>query len=91
MEKENLDGRFKDFGDAFLAGFDSAAPANYDQDADCETDSPWCAPWHWEDMKEWFDHSLPAYEMGKAWAEKNFDEIEEVCSQDEEEEDDGAE
>lgn len=91
MEMENMDGRFKDFGDAFLAGFNAAAPANYDQDADCETDSPWCCPWYWEDMKEWFDYNLSAYEMGKAFAEKNFDEIEEAFSQEEEEEDDGAE
>lgn len=31
--------------DAFLASYDAAAPACYDQEADLETSAPWCCPW----------------------------------------------
>ena len=31
--------------DAFLASYDAAAPAVYNQDDDLETGNPWCMPW----------------------------------------------
>jgi len=31
--------------DTFLAAYDGAAPAVYNQDDDLETDNPWCMPW----------------------------------------------
>ena len=31
--------------DAFLAAYDAAAPAVYNQDDDLETGNPWCMPW----------------------------------------------
>lgn len=31
--------------DAFLAAYEAAAPACYDQEADLETSAPWCCPW----------------------------------------------
>lgn len=31
--------------DAFLAAYEAAAPACYDQEADLETPTPWCMPW----------------------------------------------
>lgn len=30
---------------AFLAAYEAAAPACYDQEADLETSAPWCCPW----------------------------------------------
>lgn len=72
---------FKNFEEAFVAGFCDAAPAGYDAEADGETPSPWCAPWHWEDSSLWFDASMSAYEMGQSWAKKNYDELEALLNE----------
>lgn len=67
---------FKNFGEAFCAGFSDVAPAGYSEEADMQTDAPWCAPWEWADFDEWFFHWLSPYEMGREWAKKNYDELE---------------
>lgn len=43
---------FKNFGEAFCAGFSDVAPAGYSEEADMQTDAPWCAPWEWADFDE---------------------------------------
>jgi hypothetical protein len=68
--------------DDFTDGFFAAAPLGYDFESDCQSETPWCAPWHWAGKDDWFspDTRTP-YEMGKAWAEKHFEEIEEFFSE----------
>ncbi len=38
----------------FLQEYYADSVENYDAKADCETPSPWCAPWYW--AKDWYGH-----------------------------------
>ena len=79
-EAINDDGFVQDFVDGFYDG----APAGYSTDGDCKTSSPWCTPWHWcQKEGDWFNPSLSPYEMGKAFAAKVYDDLEEVLEEDE--------
>ena len=71
----------EDFGTLFGYGFDDAAPAGYDLDKDCETPNPWCAPWEWTELSEWFDCSLTPYQMGRVWGERCFDDLEAILKE----------
>ncbi len=73
--------RNENFNDEFARGFEEEAPALYDLQADGETSTPWACPWFWADFKDWFDEGLSAYEMGREWARKCFDELEEILEQ----------
>lgn len=35
--------------DEFINGFCEVMPSCYDLDKDCETSTPWCCPWYWDD------------------------------------------
>lgn len=52
----------------FMEGFNIAAPGYYDYTADCETSTPWCAPWYSQSVEAWYRPGMSAYDMGKAWA-----------------------
>lgn len=79
-EAINDDGFVQDFVDGFYDG----APAGYSTDEDCKASSPWCTPWHWcQKEGDWFNPSLSPYEMGKAFAAKVYDDLEEVLEEDE--------
>ena len=70
------------FANSFVEGFEDAAPDNYDYAEDCATPDPWCAPWLniGVDLKEWFDQDKTPYEMGVAYAEYIYEQIEEAFS-----------
>ena len=71
------------FGDEFCRGFNEECPDGYDVERD-QSATPWFTPWHWADMADWFDESLTPYEMGRQWALKKYDEIEELLEAEEE-------
>lgn len=52
----------------FSEGFHLAAPGYYNYTADCETSTPWCAPWYSQSVESWYRPGMSAYDMGKAWA-----------------------
>lgn len=56
----------------FIDGFESAAPAGYDRNADLAHMDAWAAPWNWVASPEWFSMILSPYEMGRRWAQKNM-------------------
>ena len=65
------------FSEAFIA----AAPQGFDSEADAMTDSPWQAPWEWEDYSEWALDDDPQI-AGKKFAEKVYSELEALIEQD---------
>lgn len=65
----------QNFEDDFADGFASAAPEGYDLQRDRDTSDPWCCPWYSQPLNDWFDASLSAYDMGKAWAESIHDDL----------------
>lgn len=62
--------------DAFVRGFQDAAPAWYDVEIDSCLTCPWCAPWTWLVKPDWFDAHKTAYEMGLSFAGYCVDEHE---------------
>lgn len=66
------------FMEDFINGFEKAAPEGYSSDEDCSGGNPrpWCCPWLWERAEEWFCPEISAYEMGKTFAEKIYDDLE---------------
>lgn len=55
--------------DAFTDGFLAAAPLCYNFEGDCQSETPWCAPWTWAGKDEWFSPKFRTpYQMGEAWA-----------------------
>ena len=72
------DGLSEPGANVFISGFCDAAPESYSMERDFETDCPWAAPWYWIGKDEWFNPKLTVYEMGRAWAERNHAEVEEL-------------
>ena len=72
---------FSDFEEAFIAGFCDAAPDGYDVSSDVNAPAPWCAPWHYEDVKKWFDATLSPYMMGKKWGKRCYIDLEALISE----------
>lgn len=55
----------------FISGFTDSAPDWYDNDEDLERLKPYCAPWEYASLKDWFNpKSKTPYEMGKDWYKK---------------------
>lgn len=55
----------------FISGFTDSAPDWYDNDVDMERLKPYCAPWEYASLNDWFNprYKTP-YEMGKDWYKK---------------------
>lgn len=66
------------FADQFCDGFADGSPDNYNYAEDTATDYPWCAPWlnPMVDQQEWFDQDKSPYQMGAAYAEEVYAEVE---------------
>lgn len=73
------------FADQFCEGFTNNTPDNYNYAEDTATDYPWCAPWLNPMVKqsEWFDCDKTPYEMGVAYAENVYAEVEEAFKKEE--------
>ncbi len=69
------------FEDLFIDGFCAVSPEGYDAEGDFNSPDPWCCPWNWADMRDWFNANLSPYDMGKAWGEACFDDLEKVLEE----------
>lgn len=58
-----------DYHSAFIEGFEDAMPEDYCRREDEQADSPWCAPWCYENDTSWYSSSRSAYDAGRLWAE----------------------
>ena len=55
----------------FISGFSDSAPDWYDNDENLERLKPYCAPWKYASLKDWFNSkNKTPYEMGKDWYKK---------------------
>lgn len=59
----------------FVSGFNSVAPDWYDYEEDTKTSTPWCAPWEYASINDWFNTNYTPEEMGKRWFKKNEKEM----------------
>ena len=59
----------------FMDAFSEAAPEGYIQDADIETDFPWCLPWQWESSPLTAGEGDTPESLAKAYVAENADEI----------------
>ena len=69
----------EEFQHAFISGFSDASPAWYDVETDGMSPNPWCAPWEWAHVEDFYHPELgDAEAMGRAWAEKHYTEMEKL-------------
>lgn len=65
----------------FARVFAENAPRTYSFEADCESSTPWCAPWHSQRLADYYNPSLSVEDMARAWAKSVWDELSEFLAQ----------